>query len=238
MALEYHGQFHDLPQDIQTGPEADKIIVSSSHSEEEMRAEVNDELSSKATRAYVDTESGKLVDVSEADEEFNYSLSTDHLGQTVAQLGENGVLPTSYFPPVNTRGAQFFQWAGTMGNKTSTPTNGVQELATLNVSGPADAHYMVLAWAQVEAKLSGGAQVAGLEVVTGGANTRIAYGFGTSNWTEDWGLIDAVPSDFNYIYTGSITLRLRSHRTGIGSANIEYSGYKPNFVALVVPVNN
>lgn len=234
--LEYHGQFHDLPQDIQTNPEADRLIVSSSYTEEEMIDEVNDELSGKATRAYVNAESEKLADVSEADAEFAYVLATSHLDDTVAQLGGNGLLPSSYFPPVNTRGAQFFRWSGTMANKTSTSSNGIQELASLNVSGPAGASYMVLAWAQVEYRLNG-AQVPGLEIVAGTANSRISFGFGPSNWTENWGSIDTVPSNFDYIYTGSTTLRLRSNRTGVGDGTIEYSGYKPNFTALVVPVN-
>lgn len=235
--LEYHGQFHDLPTDLQTSPEADRLIASSSQTEAEMKAEVADELSGKATRAYVNAEAGKLIDGSQADAEFNYVLNSNLLGSTVAQLDSSNKLPSSYFPPVDTRGAQFFTWSGTMANKTSTSTNGTQELATLNVTGPAGAYYLILAWAQIEYKLTG-SQIPGLEVVAGASNTRVSYGFGPSDWTQDWGVISAVPTNLPYTYTGSTTLRLRSSRLGTGSGSIDYSGYKPNFSALIVPVNN
>ena len=236
MALEYHGQFHDKPQDIQTSPEADKLIVSSSKTEAEMKAEVADELSGKADISYVNAEAGKLADISAAEDEFYLSLRNDALGSVVAQLDSSGKLPVSAFPPATTRGAQFFSWSGTMGNKTSTPSNGTQELATLNVTGPAGAHYMVLAWAQIEYKLTG-QQTPALEITAGSNNRRISYGFHRADWTNDWGVIDVCPSNMEYVYTGSTTLRLRSSRMGLGSGTIEYSGYKPNFTALVVPVN-
>lgn len=236
MSLDYRGRYGTGFQDVLNLATAQQMIQNASQSEAQMRAEVEDELKDKASTADITSVANSYVSTSQASTLFSSKANSSLLGSTIARLGSNKVLPTSYFPPVTTRGAQFFSFTGTITNKASTSSNGPQELARLSVSNSNSPYYSILVWAQIEAKLQGPGQTPGVEVVTN-TGTRLSFGMGSAGWTTDWGIIDCVPVRSQYVYTGTQSLILRTNRAGLGGDTIDYSGYKPNFCAMTIPVS-
>lgn len=235
--LEYRGTFHQVPGEIVNSPEAQTEISGASQTPAQMEAEVKAALQGKATQTFVTNQASGLATPSSASVSFSNKVNNSDLGNSVAQLGTNGLLPTSYFPAIQTRGATFFNWTGTMNNKTSTTASPRQELARLSVSNPNTTYYAVWAWAYVEAKLESTDQTPGLEITTVQGGEVISQGYAAAGYTDDWTVVPCVPSKARYVFTGTTTLILRTHRAGVGSANITYSGYKPSFSALIVPVS-
>lgn len=235
--LEYRGTFQHVPGEIVNSPEAQTEINGASQTQAQMEAEVKAALQGKATQTFVTNQASGLATPSSASVSFSNKVNNSDLGNSVAQLGTNGMLPTSYFPDIQTRGATFFNWTGTMTNKTSTTASPRQELARLSVSNPNMTYYTVWAWAYVEARLEATDQTPGLEITTVQGGEVISRGYAAAGYTDDWTSVPCVPVKSRYVFTGTTTLILRTHRAGVGSANITYSGYKPSFSALVVPVS-
>lgn len=236
--LEYHGTYTDHPKEVVNSTEAQEDINNAAQTEAQMEQEVTTALAGKATQSFVTTEAGKLATPENANTAFSNRITDSALGLLVAQLDNTGKLPTSYFPGITTRGAKFFTWSGTMNNQTSTTSNPSIELARMTVSNSNTLYYTIWAWAQVETKLDVADQTPGLEITTVQGGEAISQGFGKADYTDDWAMTSCVPYKSRYVFTGNTTLVLKTRRAGLlGSADIIYSGYKPTFSALVVPVS-
>lgn len=233
--LKYHGPYDEHPQEVMNLIRSQEMVEEASQSEADVIAEVNEELSDKAERSYVDAQANRYASVSDVDSAFSGKLSENTLGQSVAALDENRRLLDSYLPPVVTRTSQFFSFQGSMSNQFSTTGSPVAEMARLTVNNSAQ-RYMVLAWAQIEAFADDPNQTPGLEIVSSAGTSRLSYGVTGTNYAREWLMIEAHPTNFNTSFSGSNQIILRTFRGGTGGSRIQYSAHEANFCALTIPI--